>query len=197
MPSALHRPVLAALLLVAGPALAHPGHDTADGGFLAGLFHPLTGADHLLALLAIGLWSGLAARDRRMQVEQAVLPLALFAGGVGWGLSMPVPALLEPALAGTVLALGLLIAASQRLPRSATLLAVGVFAMLHGGAHGHDWQTRAHPAALAAGALVGTGLLLAFGSGLGYWLRDASRWTRRAAGAAVAAAGLLLMAGAA
>lgn len=190
------RPALAALLLAAaGAACAHPGHDGGHGGFLAGLLHPLSGADHLLALLAIGLCSGLSARRWRAQAGLAALPLALFAAGVAWGLTAPLPVLLEPALAWTVLALGLLVAASPRLPRTASLPLVGLFALLHGGAHGQDWRGGAQPLALAAGAVAATAILLAAGGGLGRVLGEAGVWARHAAGAAVAAAGLLLMAG--
>lgn len=196
------RAILAALLLAAtGSVHAHPGHDSGEGGgFIAGLLHPLTGADHLLALLAIGLWGGVSARQRHERAGTAALPLALFAAGAAWSLSAALPALpeqvfQEQALAFSVLVLGLLVATRQRLLRGASVLLVGLFALLHGGAHDHDWRGFAQPATLAAGTVTATAAL-AVGSSLGHALRDAGHWARRAAGGVVAAAGLLLMASA-
>lgn len=193
------RIALAALSLTAAQtASAHAGHQAGDTGLLAGLLHPLTGIDHLLALLAIGLWIGLPAR--RLPHERTWMPLLLlsaFALGIAWGWSATMPSRLEAAVAFSVLAVGLLLAASQRLHRGLSAALLCAFALLHGSAHGSDWHGAGQPFALAGGALAATALLLAAGIGLGHALRDCGAWLRRATAAGLAAAGLLLMAGAA
>ena len=177
----------AAAIMVAGfavalPAAAHPGH--AETGFAAGLLHPLTGLDHLLALLAVGLWS-------RTQRRGAVLPavfLALMAVGAacaGAGLVLPA---LETSIAGTVLLLGGLVACApgwqRRVPPQAAVVVVGSCAVLHGLAHGRE----------LAGMGSGAGFLLASGALMLAGALPGAR-VRRWAGAAIGAAGLRLLAG--
>jgi len=168
-------------LAVALPAAAHPGHP--EGGFAAGLLHPLTGLDHLLALLAVGLWS-------RQQRHGAVLPpaflvtMALGAACAGAGLALPA---LETSIAATVLLLGILVACApglqRRVPPQAAVLVVGGCAFLHGVAHGRE----------LAGMASGAGFLLASAM---LMLLDAlpGERVRRMAGAAIGAAGLCLLA---
>ncbi len=171
-----------ATLAVALPAAAHPGHP--DGGFTAGLLHPLTGLDHLCALLAVGLWS-------RQQRHGAVLPpaflvmMALGAACAGAGLVLPA---LETSIAATVLLLGALVACApglqRRLPPQAAIVVVGGCAFLHGLAHGRELAGMAS----GAGFLVASALLMLAGALPG-------ERVRRMAGAAIGAAGLYLLAG--
>jgi urease accessory protein len=173
-------------LAVALPAAAHPGHP--DSGFTAGLLHPLTGLDHLLALLAVGLWS-------REQRHGAVLPpvflvlMALGAACAGAGLALPA---LETSIAATVLLLGGLVACSpglqRRLPAQVAaqfaVLVVGGCAFLHGLAHGVE----------LAGAASGAGFLLTSAALMTLGALPGAR-LRRLAGVAIGAAGLCLLAG--
>jgi urease accessory protein len=169
-------------LAVALPAAAHPGH--ADSGFTAGLLHPLTGLDHLLALLAVGLWS-------REQRHGAVLPpvflvlMALGAACAGAGLALPA---LETSIAATVLLLGGLAACApglqRRVPPQVAVMVVGVCAFLHGLAHGVE----------LAGAASGAGFLLTSAALMTLGALPGAR-LRRMAGAAIGAAGLCLLAG--
>jgi urease accessory protein len=172
-----------ASLVVALPAAAHPGHP--DGGFTAGLLHPLTGLDHLLALLAVGLWS-------RQQRHGAVLPpaflvmMAFGAACAGAGLALPA---LETSIAATVLLLGALVACGpvlqRRMPPQAAVVVVGGCAFLHGLAHGQELAGMAS----GAGFLLASGVLMLLGALPGDRVR-------RMAGAAIGAAGLCLLAGA-
>jgi urease accessory protein len=161
------------LLLAAAPAFGHSGHD-AVVGFAAGLAHPVSGLDHLLAMLGIGLWS-------RRQDQPLALPLtfiAMMAAGALLQTGWPLP---ESVLAMTVVVVGMLVAA-VRLPAGAALLVVGAFALLHGQAHGRELPD----AESMAGYLVTSALLLMAGRQLG---------RPRVLGALIGAAGLCLFVG--
>lgn len=165
-----------AALGLALPAMAHPGHEAASG-FAAGLLHPLTGLDHLLALLAVGLWS-------RQQRHGMVLPpafLVLMALGASTGLALPA---LETSIAATVLLLGVLAAFALRVPPSLSLATVGLCGFLHGLAHGQELTGMAS----GAGFLLASALVMALGALPG-------ERVRRMAGAAIGAAGVVLLAG--
>ncbi|QHI99570.1 urease accessory protein UreJ [Xylophilus rhododendri] len=178
-------------------ALAHPGTD--DGGhhgFLAGMLHPLAGADHLAAMVAVGLWSALAARRAWPDLLAAplgfasMLALGAFAGLYGLGL----PAI-EPMIAASLLVLGLLVMTRLRLSAAPAGLLVGAFALFHGLAHGHEFAGQPHADLTVAGMLVSTVALHAAGIACGWALRERSRWLPRIAGAGVALFGVALLAG--
>ncbi|MBP6893874.1 MAG: HupE/UreJ family protein [Pseudacidovorax sp.] len=178
------------------PALAHTGADAgAHHGFVAGFVHPLTGLDHLAAMVAVGLWSALAATSRR---ELLAAPLGfagmLLAGALAGlaGLSLPA---VEPMIAASLLVLGLLVATQRRLPAPAAAALVGVFAVFHGIAHGRELAEHGGAIATLAGMLLATVGLHAAGIGLGLALRHANRWLPRIAGAAVGLFGLALLGG--
>ncbi|WEF35031.1 HupE/UreJ family protein [Pseudoduganella chitinolytica] len=159
------------------PALAHPGH--VDGaGFVAGLLHPLTGIDHLLALLAIGIWS---ARQPARLLPAVVVALAVGAGVGVAGLRLPA---LEGGIALSVLVAGALVAAAVRLPALAACAIMAGFALWHGNAHGLELSR----ASAIAGFLLASAALLMAGRWLGAWPRA------RVLGGAVAAAGFVLLA---
>src|SRR5690606_22859016 len=196
----LARPTLALLLAAAAlPALAHTGADagTHHHGFLAGFMHPLTGLDHLAAMLAVGLWSALAARSGR---ELLAAPLGfaamLLAGALAGLAGVQLPAV-EPMIAASLLVLGLLVATRVHLPAGVAVAVVGLFAVFHGVAHGHE-LAGGHGAAPTPAGLVSARLLLhAVGIALGWALRHANvwgTWLSRVAGAAVVALGATLLA---
>lgn len=170
---------LLALAACASPALAHPGgHDSV---LAAGLLHPLTGLDHVLALAAAGLWSGRQARGRHLPpVFLAAMLLGAAIGIAGYALPW-----LESGMAASVAAAGLLLVAAT-VPGPAGMALFAVFALWHGNAHGLEL-----PAAAAAGYLAGSALLLAAGRRLG---ARASAAVVRMAGAGVAVSGLLMLA---
>ncbi len=123
--------VLAAL---ATPAFAHAGPEPHVHGFVAGLIHPLGGLDHLLAMIAVGIWSALAA-GRRVWIVPAIFVAAMLAGAglAQSGIALPAA---ETAIAISVVALGGLIAAGVNLPVGAGAALVALFAVFHGYAHG-------------------------------------------------------------
>ncbi|SHG99738.1 HupE/UreJ family protein [Massilia sp. CF038] len=169
----MKRLLLPALCLIALPAAAHGGH-APEPGFLAGLLHPFSGADHLLAMLGVGMWS-------RRQGQPLSLPLtflAMMALGAFLQTGLPLP---ESALAASVLVLGVLLAAA-RLPSAMACIVVGLFAVLHGQAHGCELPAMAS----AAGYLLSSAALLLAGRAIGQ-----TRWVS----ALMASAGLCLLAG--
>jgi urease accessory protein len=124
----------AALAALATPAFAHTGTEPHVHGFVAGLIHPLGGLDHLLAMIAVGIWSSLAT-GRRVWIVPAIFVAAMLAGAglARSGVALPGG---ETAIAISVVALGALIAAGVRLPVGVGAALVASFAVFHGYAHG-------------------------------------------------------------
>ncbi len=113
-------------------ALAHPeGHGAHD--FVAGFAHPFTGIDHLLAMIAVGLWAVRLGR-RAVWTLPIVFPLAMLIGAAAGANGIGLPAI-EPMIAISVIVLGALVAAGMRMPVVASAVLVGVFAIFHGYAH--------------------------------------------------------------
>ena len=186
-------------LIVAGAAatlpaltLAHVGADAAGhhDGLAAGFMHPFTGLDHLVAMLAVGVWSALAAARPGWR-SLAAAPLsfaallwigALLALG---GASLPA---VEPMIATSLLVLGLLVATRRALPTPAGMALVGSFALFHGAAHGGELVG----STALAGMVLATGLLHGAGLLIGLQLRGRSVWLTRIAGLASAAFGATL-----
>ncbi|MBK5934740.1 urease accessory protein [Rhodovulum imhoffii] len=154
----------AAFTALAGPALAHTGHGA--GGAVSGLLHPLGGADHLLAMLAVGLWSGFVLAHRVWR-GAAVFMAAMALGALAaWsGLTLPG---LEAGILGSVVLFGLLTLAARpgqgRAVTAASLAAIGGFALFHGQAHALEATGSALP--YLAGVLAATGALHLAGIGL-------------------------------
>lgn len=190
-------PVLALLTTLPLIARAHTGVDGGlHHGLVSGFLHPLTGADHLAAMVAVGLWSALTARRAWPDLLWAPLGFAvmLLAGalaGLG-GLQLPA---VEPMIAASLLVIGLLVVTQQRLPALAAAMLVGVFAVFHGVAHGQELAGESGAALTLAGMLAGTVLLHITGIAIGWSLRNGHRWLPRLAGAAVAAFGVALLGG--
>ncbi len=192
----------AAALLASGPALAHPGHDVASVGasLASGLLHPLTGADHLLAMVAVGVWSALAVRGAGAGGGVLRLPLAFVAlmlVGAALGLAGVALSAVEPMIAASLLVIGLLVALRARLPVGVAMALVGGFALFHGHAHGAELPASAGalPAVLAyvGGFALATMALHLAGIAAGSVLRRHAPWLARALGAGVALYGVGLM----
>ena len=173
-------------------AFAHPGAlaDHVHSGFASGLLHPLTGIDHLAAMLAIGVWSALAVRP--VWAAPVVFVALLAAGALVGFTGLAVPAV-EPMIAASLLAMGLLIATRARLPLWAAALVAGGFAFFHGAAHGFELGGDGAWVALA-GMLISTAALHVAGISLGRFVLGQHRWLSATAGAAVSllGAGLLM-----
>jgi urease accessory protein len=187
-----------ASLLLASAVQAHTdqavNEQAITAGFVAGNLHPLAGADHLLAMVAVGLW-GAALRAPLIWALPVVFPLLMVAGGVLGILGVQLP-FVETGIALSVLVLGLAIAAMWRAPVPVALAIVAVFGILHGHAHGTELPSAALPAAYAAGFVTSTGLLHLAGIALGS-LRSVRHGSKllRAVGGAIALAGAWLLLG--
>jgi urease accessory protein len=192
-------PAALALATLSGVARAHGWHDDGNGGgFAAGFLHPFSGIDHLLAMLAVGLWS--ANASPRPWLAPLCFATVMIAGAVATGSGvLPgwVPGSAEPMIAASVLVLGLLVAWRVQLPAAAGAALVGGFALFHGAAHGAEVSTAA---AALAGLAVATALLHGVGMLMGFALRRARQpWQRvlgGAIGGGIALTGLGLGAGA-
>lgn len=183
------RQLLLGLLLAGGPALAHTG--AADSiGFFGGLLHPLHGVDHLLAMLAVGVWAAQLGQSARW-----LMPTT-FVVAMGLGLmlaySSVAPGAVEAALAASVLVLGLLLAGRVRVATLFGLTVVAGLAVVHGLAHGLERPQDAAMLAYGAGVLLTTGLLHLVGLGLGWQLRN-YHGILRGGGVLVAIAGVYLL----
>jgi urease accessory protein len=156
----------ALFLTGATPALAHlnPGE---HGSFAAGFSHPLFGPDHILAMVAVGLWAWQIGGKAVYAVPAAFVVTMLAGFGLALaGVGLP---FVEPAILASVVALGLLVALAVRLPVAASAAVVAAFALFHGHAHGGEIGT-ATQFAYGAGFAVATALLHAAGVALGYGL---------------------------
>ena len=191
---------LARFLLISAAAmplatLAHTGADAGSHhGFLTGFMHPLTGLDHLAAMLAVGLWSALAARRAWPDLLWAPAGFAamLLVGALAGLQGLEVPGV-EPMIAASLLVMGLLVATRLQVPGPVAALLVGAFAAFHGLAHGYELAGEPGAALTLAGMLSATVLLHGVGIGLGWALRHAPRWTPQVTGGAVALLGLALL----
>ncbi|WP_426124911.1 HupE/UreJ family protein [Pseudomonas sp. PSPC2-3] len=181
----------AALLLAPALAFAHPGHG--DNGLMAGISHPLGGLDHLLAMLAVGLWAAQQKGAARWALPCTFVATLLLGGLLGFeGLALPA---LESGIAASVLALGLAVALAVRPPLFMALGATALFALFHGVAHGLELPDMSSPWAYAAGFVGATAVLHAAGYAVVRWLPTAAAPLVRVAGAASAATGVWLLAG--
>jgi urease accessory protein len=186
--SILHPAFLnAAVLAFAQPALAHEQAGVA-GGLASGLLHPLTGIDHMIAMVAVGIW-GAQLGAPAIWLLPITFPLVMAFGGVVGVLRVRLP-MPEVAIALSVLVLGAAVAARVRVPFVAAAFVVAVFAIFHGHAHGIELPGAANPLAYGAGFVVATGLLHLCGIAIG----ALSRWPAggrliQGLGAAIAALG--------
>lgn len=183
----------AALTVLAAPAHAHVGIGAATS-FGAGFGHPFSGLDHVAAMVAVGLWAALKG-GRAVIVWPAAFVAVMLAGGVLGMAGVAVP-LVEPGILASVVALGLLVALAVDLPVAAGAAVIGLFALFHGHAHGAEIPETAGGLAYLAGFAVATALLHGAGIGAGLPVGARFRAVARLAGAATAAIGLGLIAGA-
>ncbi len=187
----LHRiALIVGALLAASPALAHPGH---GGGFSAGFIHPIGGLDHVLAMVAVGLWAALRGHGATLAWPAAfVTAMAAGFGIVQAGFAVPH---VEAMIAASVILLGAAIALRLAAPVWIGAVALAAFGLAHGAAHGMELHGAPLPFAggfiLASLALHGAGIALA-----ALFARISVRWPARIAGAGLVAAGLAIAAGA-
>ena len=179
-----------ALLLSPALALAHPGHD--HTGVMSGIAHPVFGLDHLLAMLAVGLWAAQQTGTARWALPLTFVTTMLVGGLLGFaGIELP---LLETGIAGSVLALGLLVALAVRPPVAVAAALTALFALSHGVAHGLELPALSSPWGYAAGFIAATAALHGIGYVVARNLPQVATPLVRIAGAASALAGAWLLA---
>ena len=178
----------AALLLVALPAWAHDGGGQA-AGFLSGMLHPVSGLDHVLAMVAVGLW-GAQLGAPAIWLLPVAFPLVMAFGGFLGLMGVPVPGV-EIGIALSAVLLGVMVATQSRPPLGVAIALVGFFAVFHGHAHGTELPVGASGLLYSVGFVIVTGLLHATGIAVGLVHRwERGRLALRGAGAAVTAAGV-------
>ena len=175
------------IALSSAPALAHTGH-TATDGLTSGLAHPFLGADHLLAMVAVGLFAVQSGG-----VNRFLLPL-LFVGtmivGGALGLSGVAVPFVEAGIVGSVILLGAAIAYGRHIPAPAAAVMVAAFALFHGVAHGTEMPADASALAYGAGMAIATAILHVMGMGVATVVPSVLRF----AGGAIALSGIALAA---
>lgn len=185
-----------ALLLAPTLAFAHPGGVEVHG-FTHGFMHPVTGLDHVLAMVAVGMLA-FQMGGRAVWMLPLTFMALMIGGGVAGMMGMDLP-YVEMGIALSVVVLGGAVAAGVKAPLAIAMSLVGLFALFHGHAHGTEMPETASGLAYGAGFLFGTGLLHLAGLGLGFGIARAAESRGpllvRGAGAAVCAAGLVLVAG--
>jgi urease accessory protein len=183
---------LALMLLASSPAVAHTGGMA--GGFVGGLAHPLFGPDHVVAMVAVGLW-GAFLGPPAIWLLPIVFPLVMACGGVVGILGVPLPGV-EIGIALSAIVLGSMVALAAAPPLPIAAVLVGAFAIFHGYAHGAELPPGTDAVAYSIGFVVATGLLhltgITFGL-LAHW--PAGRIAVRAAGGAIALAGVAFLSG--
>lgn len=188
MKYSLQRRVLVLLVLLL-PSLAHAHIGAGEAsGWMRGLSHPFSGLDHVCAMLAAGLWAAQMGARAVWRVPFAFVCVMILGGLLSMA-GIPVP-FIEAGIVMSLLVLGVLIAAAVRLPLSASIAMVGVFALFHGYAHGAEMPQHVAGMGYAAGFVLATVLLHASGIGLALLLKRLGRARLlRAAGGAVAMCG--------
>jgi urease accessory protein len=180
--------VILGALALPSLAFAHPGHEHASG-LLSGLAHPLFGFDHLLAMLAVGLWGAQLGGRARWALPVMFVAVMLLGGGLGLaGFGLPG---VEQGILASVVVLGLALLWARKVSLTYSAGLVGLFALSHGHAHGVEMPVGASAALYALGFATATAALHITGVRLGAWLqrRDAMVLSR-IAGAAIGLLGL-------
>lgn len=180
--------ILLPLCLFAGAASAHTGHH-AVAGFSSGFGHPFSGLDHLLAMIAVGLWAAQQGGRALWAVPAAFVSAMLAGGALAW-MGLPLPHV-ETGIAVSVLVLGLLVAARRRWGVVIGMAIAAGFALFHGYAHGLEMPQASSPALYAAGFTLATALLHAAGIAAS----RVGRRTIQGAGVAIAASGVAMLLG--
>jgi len=182
--------VALALFFFAFAAQAHTEQST-GGGFLTGFLHPVTGVDHLLAMLAVGMW-GAQLGMPAIWVLPVAFPLVMAIGGVLGIAGVPLPGA-EPAIVLSVILLGAMIAFGRRPPLVLAAALVAFFAIFHGYAHGRELPNQANAVDFCAGFVLATGCIHLTGIGIGTVTKlPRGAQMLRAGGTAIALTGCLL-----
>lgn len=165
----IHRFSLAILLVMfTGIVSAHTGSGI-SGGLLSGFTHPINGWDHVVAMVAVGLWGAFLGTPA-IWVLPVVFPLVMAFGGALGVMGIPIPAV-ETGIAASAIVLGMMVAFAVRPPILIAAVIVAAFAIFHGHAHGAELPNAADPLAYSVGFVVATGLLHLSGIAFGLLVR--------------------------
>lgn len=184
---------IAALAALTAPAAAHPGHETVSG-FASGFLHPLMGADHVLAMVAVGLLAALLGGRALWLVPASFVGAMLLGGALAMtGAALP---LVEFVIVASVVVLGIAVASGRRMPTTVAMTLAAGFAVFHGHAHGAEMPAAASALSYGVGFVSATALLHGLGLVSGVAAERVAQTAGRAAirvgGGAVAALGLVL-----
>jgi urease accessory protein len=186
---------LAAVLTIffASVAQAHTGEGI-NTGFASGFWHPIYGWDHVVAMVAVGLWGAFLGAPS-IWILPVVFPLVMAFGGSLGVLGVPVP-MIETGIALSGVVLGLLIFFAVKTPIWVAAIVVGVFAIFHGHAHGTELPDAFSPYGYAVGFVIATGLLHAVGIVFGALTRsEIGRLAAQGAGGVIALVGAAFLFG--
>jgi urease accessory protein len=190
----LRSAVLTVLFMFAATQVAAHTGEGINSGFASGFWHPILGWDHVVAIVAVGLWGAFLGAPA-IWILPVVFPLVMALGGALGVAGVPIPAI-ETGIALSGVVLGLLIAFAVKAPIWAAAVIVGLFAIFHGHAHGTELRDAFSPYGYAMGFVVGTGLLHLVGIGFGVLTRsDMGRIAVRGAGGAIALIGAAFLFG--
>ena len=179
------------LTLYAGVATAHEGAGI-SGGFFSGFMHPILGWDHVIAMLAVGLWGAFLGTPA-IWILPVVFPMVMAFGGALGVIGIPVPAV-ETGIAVSAVVLGAMVALAARPPIWVAALIVGAFAIFHGHAHGSELPEAANPLAYSFGFVIATGLLHLSGIAFGLLARwPAGKLAVRTGGGLIAVGGIAFL----
>lgn len=181
------------LLLLSSLVAAHTGEGI-NSGFASGFWHPILGWDHVVAMVAVGLWGAFLGAPA-IWLLPVVFPLVMAFGGALGMIGVPLPAV-ETGIALSGVVLGLLVVFAVRAPLWVAAIIVGVFAIFHGHAHGTEFPTEFNAYGYAVGFVIGTGLMHLIGIAIGFLTRtDMGTYVVRASGAVIAAVGAAFLFG--
>jgi len=181
------------LLFLTSTASAHTETGVV-GGFVTGFRHPCSGLDHVVAMVAVGLWGAFLGAPA-MWILPVVFPVVMALGRALGVLGLPLPAV-ETGIALSGVMLGLMVALAARPPLGVAAVIVGFFAIFHGHAHGTELPAAANALTYAVGFVIATGLLHL--SGITFGLLVRWPWGKvavRAGGAAIALVGFAFLVG--
>ena len=184
---------LAAFCVGLWPATAMAHIESGEaGGFLSGVYHPISGLDHVLAMVAVGLW-GAQLGSPAVWLLPVAFPMMMAFGGMLGLMGVGVPGV-EIGIAASGVVLGAMVLGEVKAPLAVSLVLVAVFAIFHGHAHGTELAPGQNAMLYSLGFVISTGTLHAAGIGIGL----SHRWTAgqialRGAGAIVMIGGLVFL----
>jgi urease accessory protein len=185
--------IAAFLIVYASAASAHEGAGI-TGGFISGFMHPILGWDHVVAMVAVGLW-GAFLGSPAIWILPVVFPLVMAFGGALGVMGIPIPGV-ETGIAASAVVLGAMVAFAVRPPIWIAAVIVGAFAVFHGHAHGTELPNAANPLAYSMGFVLSTGLLHLTGIAFGLLVRwPAGKYAVQAGGGLIALAGVGFLTG--